>query len=184
MSVFGTQNERFTPANPERKSAPDLNFQIPTPSAPASRPNSTPSHNAPATADRKGMVLGKTLVFRGELSADEDIILQGRVEGSIHHSQSFTVGVDGIVVGDIHAANITIEGRVEGNLYGATSVLIGASANVQGNVAAPRVGIHDGAQFNGSVDMKKAPAASAATPRPAAQSAGLNDRVVDRMLQG
>src|SRR5262245_55441511 len=106
MSVFGSQSERFTPANPERKSVPDVGFQVPPP---APRPQPTPSsHGAPETATRKGMVLGKTLVFRGELSADEDLVLQGRVEGSIHHSQSLTVGVDGVVVGDIHAANITI----------------------------------------------------------------------------
>src|SRR5215470_12036926 len=63
----------------------------------------------------KPSVLGKTLVFKGELSADEDLILQGRVEGSIHHTQSLTVGIDGVVVGDIHARSIVIEGRVEGN---------------------------------------------------------------------
>ena len=178
MSVFGSQSERFTPANPERKGAPDLSFQMPAP-----RPDLAPTASAPETAARKGMVLGKTLVFRGELSADEDLVLQGRVEGSIHHSQSLTVGVDGVVIGDIHAANITIEGKVEGNLYGSTSVLIGASANVQGNVVAPRVGIREGAQFNGAVQMSKSGAASAATPR-ATPSEGLNDRVVDRMLQG
>jgi cytoskeletal protein CcmA (bactofilin family) len=156
----------------------------PPASAPVPRPdNPAPSNSAPATAARKEMVLGKTLVFRGELSADEDLVLQGRVEGSIHHSQSLTIGVDGVVIGDIHAANITVEGRVEGNLYGTASVLIGASADVQGNVVAPKVGIREGAQFNGSVDMKKSAAGSAADPRTAAASEGLNDRVVDRILE-
>jgi cytoskeletal protein CcmA (bactofilin family) len=186
MSVFGSQSERFTPANPDRRAAapPDLSFQMPPPpAAPAPRPDPAPSNSAPAKAVRKEMVLGKTLVFRGELAADEDLVLQGRVEGSIHHSQSLTIGVDGVVVGDIHAASITVEGRVEGNLYGSASVLIGASANVEGNVVAPKVGIREGAQFNGSVDMKKAAAASSATPRPAV-SEGLNDRVVDKMLEG
>lgn len=185
MSVFGTQSERFTPANPERRSAPpDMSFQMPAPTPPAPRPDSAPSNGAPAKATRKEMVLGKTLVFRGELCADEDLVLQGRVEGSIHHSQSLTIGTDGVVIGDIHAASITVEGKVEGNLYGSASVLIGASANVQGNVVAPKVGIREGAQFNGSVDMKSAPAASATTPRAAAAPEGLNDRVVDRLLEG
>jgi len=184
MSVFGSQSERFIPANPERRSTPpDLSFQMPAPASAASRADPAPSSSAPAKAERKEMVLGKTLVFRGELSADEDLVLQGRVEGSIHHSRSLTIGVDGVVIGDIHAASITVEGKVEGNLYGSSSVLIGASANVQGNVVAPRVGIREGAQFNGSVDMKTSVAATAATPR-AAVSEGLNDRVVDRILEG
>jgi cytoskeletal protein CcmA (bactofilin family) len=178
MSVFGSQSERFTPANPERKPI-DRSFQAPLP--PQHEPAATPAARAtPEPAARKEMVLGKTLVFRGELSADEDLILQGRVEGSIHHSQSLTVGVDGVVMGDIHAANITVEGKVEGNLHGSVSVLIGASANVQGNIIAPRVGIREGAQFNGSVEMSKATASQAA---PHAGD-GLSDRVVDRMLQG
>src|SRR5262245_17063538 len=101
MSVFGSQSERYTPANPDRK---DLSFQMQAPA----RVESFAVQPVPpaATATHKGMVLGKTLVFRGELSADEDLVLQGRVEGSIHHSQSLTVGVDGVVIGDIHAANI------------------------------------------------------------------------------
>lgn len=175
MSVFGSQSEKFTPANPERKQVPpDLSFQVPAPSAPRSTSE---------TAVPKGMVLGKTLVFRGELSADEDLVLQGRVEGSIHHSQSLTVGVDGVVIGDIHAESITVEGKVEGNLFGSGSVLIGASANVKGNVVAPRVGIREGAQFNGAVEMDKSASASATTPRPTTTDA-MSDRVVDRMLQG
>jgi cytoskeletal protein CcmA (bactofilin family) len=176
MSVFGSQSERFTPANPERK-AVDRVFEAPLPQHASSATQAPRAAVEPAA--RKEMVLGKTLVFRGELAADEDLVLQGRVEGSIHHSQSLTVGVDGVVVGDIHAANITIEGKVEGNLHGSVSVLIGASANVHGNIAAPRVGIREGAQFNGAVEMGKAGAA-----RVAGSTDVLNDRVVDRMLQG
>jgi len=178
MSVFGSHNERQTPAGfaERRAGTPDLTFQAPT-----------PQHAAPApateSAARKASVLGKTLVFRGELSADEDLVLQGRVEGAIHHTQSLTVGVDGVVIGDIHAATIIVEGTVEGNLYGSTSVTIGATAKVQGNVASPRVGIREGAQFNGAVDMGNAQSARKAVPQAdSADAHALNERVVDRML--
>jgi cytoskeletal protein CcmA (bactofilin family) len=107
------------------------------------------------------------------------------VEGSIHHTQSLTVGVDGVVIGDIHAANITVEGTVEGNLYGSASVLIGATAKVTGNVVAPRVGIREGAQFNGAVDMgsaRKAQSQPTSGDAASADAHTFNDRVVDRML--
>ena len=52
---------------------------------------------------------------------------------------------------------------------------------VQGNIVAPWVGIREGAQFNGAVEMGKAAASHAVTPQ---AGDGLNDRVVDRMLQG
>lgn len=124
----------------------------------------------------KPSVLGKTLVFKGELSADEDLILQGRVEGSIHHTQSLTVGVDGVVIGDTHARSIVVEGTVEGDLRASASVLILATAKVRGNIAAPRVGIMEGANFNGSVDMTGANAAARA-PNP-----NLSDGSVERIL--
>src|SRR5579862_6220317 len=76
-----------------------------------------PAFQAPGAVPTSGeapkpSVLGKTLIFKGELAADEDLILQGRVEGSIHHTQSLTVGVDGVVIGDTHARSILIEGTV------------------------------------------------------------------------
>jgi cytoskeletal protein CcmA (bactofilin family) len=184
MAVFGSSNERATRAEPERNTAPlidPLNSGFLAPQhPPGTRMPLAPPVPAPKaeTPQHKASVLGKTLVFRGELEADEDLILQGRVEGSIRHTRSITIGIDGVVVGDIHAASVTVEGRVEGNLYGTASVLIGASANVQGNVVAPRVGITEGAQFNGSVDMRGIGAAATASP----ESPVLGDSAVDRML--
>jgi cytoskeletal protein CcmA (bactofilin family) len=177
MSVFGSHNDRLSPAGfaERRPGTPDLTFQVPAspPAAPA------PS----AESARKASVLGKTLVFRGELSADEDLVLQGRVEGAIHHTQSLTVGVDGVVIGDIHAATIIVEGTVEGNLFGSASVLVGATAKVQGNIASPKVGIREGAQFNGAVDMGSAQHARRSVPHSdSAEAHALNERVVDRML--
>jgi cytoskeletal protein CcmA (bactofilin family) len=160
MSVFSTQSDRgqFTT---ERRPAPE----------------------PPAATDpgaRKVSVLGRTLVFKGELSAEEDLVLQGRVEGSIRHTQSVTIGPDGVVIGDIHARAIVIEGTVEGDLHGSASVNVTATANVRGNIVAPRVGIVEGAQFNGSIDMS---AASAATGKnPVGEQRALSDNYVDRML--
>src|SRR5882724_7658348 len=66
--------------------------------------------------ERKVAVLGPTLRFKGELSAEEDFILQGRIEGSIHHTQSVTIGTEGSVLGNINARVITVDGTVEGDL--------------------------------------------------------------------
>jgi len=106
------------------------------------------------------MVLGKTLTFKGELYADEDLMLFGRVEGAIEHTASLTVGIGGVVIGDIHAKNITIKGTVEGDLEATESITIAPTANVLGDLAAPRVSIVEGAKFNGAVEMTAAPVAS------------------------
>jgi cytoskeletal protein CcmA (bactofilin family) len=107
----------------------------------------------------RASVLGPTLKFRGELSAQEDLIVQGSVEGSITHTQSLTVGTDGTMKGDIRARVIVIDGKVEGDLYATESVSIRATAKVKGNVFAPRVGITEGAFFQGQVEMQPSGAA-------------------------
>ncbi len=99
------------------------------------------------------------LRFRGELSAQEDLIVQGSVEGSITHTQSLTIGTDGTMKGDIRARVIVIDGKVEGDLYATESVNIRATAKVKGNVFAPRVGISEGAFFQGQIEMQPSGAA-------------------------
>jgi cytoskeletal protein CcmA (bactofilin family) len=98
-------------------------------------------------------VLGKTLLFRGELTAEEDVILQGRVEGSIRHARNLIIGTDGSVLGDVYASHLTVEGLVEGDLHCTEAVVVRATAQVRGNIFAPRVGIMEGALFNGRVEM-------------------------------
>jgi cytoskeletal protein CcmA (bactofilin family) len=120
-----------------------------------------PSDVAAESADvEKLPVLGKTLLFRGELTAEEDLILQGRVEGSIRHARNLTIGPDGSVLGDVHANHLVVEGLVEGDLYCAAAVIVRSSAQVRGNIFAPRIGIMEGALFNGRVEMDASGAAA------------------------
>src|SRR4051812_23186136 len=110
------------------------------------RPVATP-------AEPKIAVLGPTLRFKGELSAEEDFILQGQIEGSINHTQSVTIGTEGSVIGNIHARRITIDGNVQGDLHASESVTVHATGHLTGNIFAPRIGIVEGAFFNGRVEM-------------------------------
>ena len=126
-------------------------------------------------------VFGATLRFKGELRADEDFVLQGRIEGSIHHTQNLTIGTDGVVKGDSRARTIVVEGTVEGDLYALESISIRPTAKVLGNLLAPRVSIADGANFNGKVDMATAAkAARSIADRQAAHA--LDERTVEQVL--
>jgi cytoskeletal protein CcmA (bactofilin family) len=132
----------------------------------------------------RASVLGPTLRFRGELSAQEDLVVQGSVDGSITHTQSLTIGTDGSMKGDIRARIIIIDGKVDGDLYATESVSIRATAKVKGNVFAPRVAITDGAFFQGQVEMQPSGAAvqeHSARMRHSSQ-APLEGAVVDQML--
>ena len=141
------------------------NFEnSPFPAHPASGPAGFGAPRAPAddVEMTKVPVLGKTLLFRGELTAEEDIILQGRVEGSIRHARSLIIGTEGSVLGDVYANHLTVEGLVEGDLHCTEAVIVRATAQVRGNIFAPRVGIMEGAMFNGRVEMDPKAAAHSA----------------------
>ena len=133
----------------------------------------------------RASVLGPTLRFKGELSAQEDLVVQGSVEGSITHTQSLTIGTDGSMKGDTRARVIVIDGKVEGDLYATEAVNIRATAKVKGNVFAPRVAISDGAFFQGRIDMQPSGAAvqeHSARQRQAALTPPLEGAQVDQML--
>jgi cytoskeletal protein CcmA (bactofilin family) len=173
---------RPPPARP-----PDARAQEPrTPEARSAEARVTEARAAAPDTSPRASVLGPTLKFRGELSAQEDLIIQGSVEGSITHTQSLTVGTDGTMKGDIRARVIVIDGKVEGDLYATESVSIRATAKVKGNVFAPRVGITEGAFFQGQVEMQPSGAAvqeHSARLRQAAQTMPSADpAAVDKLL--
>lgn len=121
------------------------------------------------------MTLGKTLVFRGELSADEDLVLFGRVEGSITHTGSVTIALGGVVSGNVVARSITIRGTVDGDVEASESVTVAPSAVLNGDILAPRINIVDGAEFNGNVKMPPRAAAESKKARKPAAPAPKSD---------
>jgi cytoskeletal protein CcmA (bactofilin family) len=191
--------EQMMNANTNGRSAPEPTITRPEPRTPTQRAAETkateprpvevraPEVRAPETAPRAS-VLGPTLRFRGELSAQEDLVVQGSVEGSITHTQSLTIGTDGSMTGNIRARVIVIDGKVDGDLYATESVNIRATAKVKGNVFAPRVAIQDGAFFQGQVEMQPSGTAvqehSARLRQAALNTPALEAQVVDQMLSG
>jgi cytoskeletal protein CcmA (bactofilin family) len=126
-------------------------------------PNASTS-NAPALKAREHATIGSTVSIHGDLTGEEDLLIEGRIEGKIEcRRHSVVVGKNGHIKGDIYGKNITVEGDVEGNLYGDEQLSVRKSGTVHGNIVAPRVSLEDGANFKGSIEMspkEKFPAAS------------------------
>lgn len=106
--------------------------------------------------------VGKSVVIKGELSGDEDLTIEGRVEGTIElRNHVLTIGSTGHVEAQVVAKSIVVLGHVTGNLTATEKVDIREEGSVEGDIMAPRVAIADGAEFRGSIDMqRKAPAPS------------------------
>jgi len=122
----------------------------------------------PYDNDNVSSVLGPTLKFKGELSADENLLIKGRIEGTINHSSSLTVGDGGHIKANVAAEYIVVEGRVEGDLKGSKCVKVRESAKIDGNIVSPSVSLVEGATFNGKIDMDGDPSAKV-LDKPAAQ---------------
>lgn len=107
-----------------------------------------------ATAGAERATIGPSITIKGEVTGDEDLLIQGRVEGSVElHLQSVTVGSDGRVKANVTGRVVTVEGEVEGDLHAQEQVVLRSSARVTGDITAPRVVLEDGARFRGLVDM-------------------------------
>ncbi len=99
-------------------------------------------------------MIGPSITIKGEVIGEEDLLIQGKVEGTINmKNQELSVGESGQVIADISARVITVDGEVTGDIAGSEKVVVSKSGNVKGNIVAPRVTLEDGAIFKGSIDM-------------------------------
>jgi cytoskeletal protein CcmA (bactofilin family) len=98
-------------------------------------------------------VIGPETVVRGTVAGDEDLVVEGRVEGSINLAADLFVGPRGLVEASVDAESATIQGQVIGDIVASRSVVVEKSARVEGSITAPRVVIHEGAHVRGRVDM-------------------------------
>lgn len=128
-------------------STPDDDVMAPEPMARREAPRAQSGASQRAT-------IGRSITIKGEVTGDEDLLIQGTVEGSVDLKQrAVTVGPEGDVKADIHGRIVTVEGSVEGDLYGEEQVVLKSTAKVSGDIKSPRVSLEDGATFRGGIDM-------------------------------
>ncbi len=98
--------------------------------------------------------IGKAISIRGDLTGNEDMVIEGRVEGKVDlPNNQLTIGANGNVKAEIHAKGIVIVGHVVGNVIGLERVEIQATGRVEGDVTAPKLVVAEGAQLNGAIQM-------------------------------
>jgi cytoskeletal protein CcmA (bactofilin family) len=117
-------------------------------------------------------MIGKGISITGDVMADTNLRIEGRVEGrSIQCTQDVEVAEAGQVKASVMAKVVKVAGTVSGDIGGSEKVLISNTGRVQGNIIAPRVQLEDGALFRGSIDMNPAESAKAEKPAAAKQAA-------------
>ncbi len=140
------------------------------PSAAGAQPKARPTAPPKPTKAPGGQTatIGSSISIKGDISGNEDLLIEGRVEGAIELGEfNVTVGNSGKVVADIHGKRICIEGEVTGDLFG-DEIVIRKSGQVTGNARAPRVMLDNGCHFRGNIDMKPANGSAKTRLRPGA----------------
>jgi cytoskeletal protein CcmA (bactofilin family) len=100
-------------------------------------------------------IIGKSIVIDGEITGDEDLVVQGTVKGKIELKESLFVEHSGVVEADIETQNVEVSGAVTGNIRATDKVEIKSDGRMVGDIKAPRILIADGAVFKGNVDMDR-----------------------------
>ena len=111
----------------------------------------------PRSNGRLIMNLGTSVVIKGELSASEDLILYGRMEGrvTVHGGHTLTIGRHADIRAEIDAKAVVIQGTVTGNVTARERVEIQTTGAVSGDVSSPRLAIADGASIRGKVHVEQ-----------------------------
>ena len=111
----------------------------------------------PRSSSRLIMNLGTSVVIKGELSASEDLILYGRMEGrvTLHGGHTLTIGRHADIRAEIDAKAVVIQGTVTGNVTAQERVEIQTTGSVSGDVSSPRLAIADGASIRGKVHVEQ-----------------------------
>lgn len=128
----------------------------------------------PVSRSRTTATIGATIQINGDVSGNEDVTIEGRVEGTINLKENvLTVGKDGQINATVNARAIFVEGKVEGDLKGGEQVVVQRTGNVRGNIVAPRVTLEDGCKFKGSIDMDVEPSTASRG------SSGRSEKIAD-----
>ena len=105
-------------------------------------------------ASRGVAMIGKTIRIKGNVTGEENLIIDGNVEGTVHlKDNDITIGSSGQVHADLAADVVKIDGTVHGDIDAVQKVVITKTGRVEGNIVSPEVTLEAGAKFKGSIDM-------------------------------
>jgi cytoskeletal protein CcmA (bactofilin family) len=147
LGIFGKDQKPAETPRPLSNTPPSAG-PSPAPAAVSRTAAPTPAHAAVSTC-----VIGPKTHIKGELTGEENVVVDGHVEGSIKIARDLTVGPGGTVKATVSAQSIVVAGELIGDCHASQRVQIEATGRLTGNIRSPRVVIVEGATFRGNSDM-------------------------------
>lgn len=99
-------------------------------------------------------LIGTTLHIEGTVKSEEDIVIAGTLNGSLHTTQNLTIEPSAHIEGDVHAQDILVSGEVKGNLTATGKTTLTQSARITGDITTSGIAIEHGAQLNGKLNTR------------------------------
>jgi cytoskeletal protein CcmA (bactofilin family) len=132
-----------------------------------------------STTDRSTARLGASLQVKGEITGNEDLHIDGSVEGLVQlEDRKLTVGASAKVTADVVAREVVVYGSVKGNLRARDRIEIKKDGSVVGDLTTARIMIEDGAYFKGSIEIDRTHEKESNLDRPAFTRAASATHVV------
>ncbi|TKB74365.1 MAG: polymer-forming cytoskeletal protein [Nitrospira sp.] len=139
----------WQPDKPEtRRSSPYLaSFDKGIPTSPSTQPES---------ADTIVAFIGTGVEFKGAISYNGTVRIDGFLDGEIHTEGTLLVGEEAVITAKVRAGTIVCMGKITGDVVAMTKVKLMAPAVLNGGVKTPMLSIEDGVSFNGTLQMTQA----------------------------
>jgi cytoskeletal protein CcmA (bactofilin family) len=163
--TIGTPNAQMNPHNSSRK---DYSFmwgktmeRESTPSLGALRGTSNPDERslgqrAPVSPpSNAAATVGKTMRFRGDMISNEELYLDGELEGTLEVRHRLTIGPNGKIKANVKAKELVVRGSIQGNVEAIDRIVIMNGASIVGDVKTAGIVIEDGAFFKGGIDITR-----------------------------
>jgi cytoskeletal protein CcmA (bactofilin family) len=147
MSLFGKSAEPTK--RPDSRTPPPKSASGPTSITSPAAPAAVASRAASTTP----CVIGAKTTVKGDLLGDEDVQVEGTVEGQIRITRDVRVGPTGVVRATVDAVSVVISGELVGDCSATNRVEIQSTGRLTGNIRAPKIVIAEGAVFRGNSDM-------------------------------
>lgn len=165
------KKEDERPQQNQRPASAPVTNRTPEPTRTAPSP---PTYSAqPVSASSGAAVIGPSVTIRGDIIANEDLYINGTVDGTVQLDQHrLAVGPRGKVKAQIVAREVMIQGSVEGDIQASDKIIIKNEGTLVGDIQVAGIVIEDGAYFKGSIDIIR-PQQAAQAKQPAVEKAGV-----------
>jgi cytoskeletal protein CcmA (bactofilin family) len=100
--------------------------------------------------------VGKGVEFKGTITYNGTVRIDGILDGEIHTDGTLLIGEEAVLTAKVSAGTIISKGKITGDISAKEKVRLLSPAILNGSVKAPTLSMEEGVLFNGNIEMARA----------------------------